>query len=187
MPAPVDIPQSSKVRENLISAPVSIISRASPTASPSLVSSHKTCTKPSPSSSRSTDEQLSPESCSSYQSSEEPRAEFTTVVLGYRTWASSVVLPCRFLARPSCGALRCRRTDARNATMGNRSAKPAFARLAAWRPARFDAMPRATSMTAMRPQADRQRSYPHSLKFRPHSFAMRRRNSSGRSPCRFFR
>ena len=68
-----------------ISAPISIVRRAPPTASPSLVSPHQRRPKPSPSLFLSTEERRSPESCSSLRSSEEPHAGFTTVVLGCLT------------------------------------------------------------------------------------------------------
>ena len=67
------------------SAQISIVRRAPPTASPSLVSPHQRRPKPSPSLFRSTEERRSPESCSSFQSSEVPDAGFTTVVLGCLT------------------------------------------------------------------------------------------------------
>ena len=79
------------------SEPVSIVRRVPPTVSPSLVSSNPRRTKSSSSLSRSTKERRSPESCSSFRSSEEPHAGFTTVVLGCLTRASlggSLSVPC---------------------------------------------------------------------------------------------
>ena len=92
------------------SAPVSIIRRAPPSASCSLVSPQRKRTKPSPCLFHSTEERRSPESCSSFRSREQPHVGFTTVVLGCRTWATLGGPPSRFLARPGCGV---RRTDAR--------------------------------------------------------------------------
>jgi hypothetical protein len=93
-------------------APISIVRRAPPTAFCSSVSLQRKRTKPSPSLFRSTEEQRSPESCSSFRSREEPHAGFTTVVLGCRMWATLGGPPPRYLAQPSCGARRCRRTGA---------------------------------------------------------------------------
>jgi len=67
------------------SAPISIVRRAPPTVSPSLVSPHRRRAKPYPSVFRSTEERRSPESCSSFRSSEEPHGGFTTIVLGCLT------------------------------------------------------------------------------------------------------
>ena len=62
--------------------PVSIVRRAPPAVSHSLVSSNPRRTKQSSSLSRSTNERRSPESCSSFRSSEEPYAGFATVAFG---------------------------------------------------------------------------------------------------------
>jgi hypothetical protein len=75
------------------SAPISIVRRAPPTASCSLVSPHRKRTKPSLSLFRSTEERRSPESCSSFRSREQTYAGFTTVVLGSRTRATLGALP----------------------------------------------------------------------------------------------
>ncbi len=75
------------------SAPISIVRRAPPTASCSLVSPHRKRTKPSPSLFRSTEERRTAEACSSFRSREQPHAGLTTVVLGRQTSASLKVLP----------------------------------------------------------------------------------------------
>jgi hypothetical protein len=93
------------------SAPISIVRRAPPTASCSSVSPQRKRTKPSPSLFHSTEERRGPGSCSSFRSREQPHAGFTTVVLGCRTWATLRGAPSRFLARPSFGTRRCRRTE----------------------------------------------------------------------------
>jgi hypothetical protein len=73
--------------------PVSIVGRAPPAVSHSLVSSNPRRTKQSSSLSRSTNERRSPESCSSFRSSEEPYAGFATVAFGCLRRARLGVLP----------------------------------------------------------------------------------------------
>jgi hypothetical protein len=75
-------PGSPRVREKRKSAPISIVRRAPPTASSSLVSPHRRRAKPSPSLFRSTEERRRSEFCRSFRSSEERHAGFTTFVLG---------------------------------------------------------------------------------------------------------
>ena len=79
------------------SAPISIVRRAPPIVSPSLVSSNRRRAKPSLSLSRSTDERRDPESCSSFRSSEEPHAGFTLSSVAARhepPWGCSLSVPC---------------------------------------------------------------------------------------------
>jgi hypothetical protein len=73
--------------------PISIVRRAPPAVSHSLVSSNPRRTKQFSSLSRSTNERRSPESCSSFRSSEETHAGFATVALGGLRRARLGVLP----------------------------------------------------------------------------------------------
>ena len=86
--------------------PVSIVRRAPPAVSHSLVSSNPRRTKQSFSLSRSTNERRGPESCSSFRSSGAlRRVRHRRLRLSEECQVGGA--PRRFLARPGCGTRRC--------------------------------------------------------------------------------